>query len=292
MKKPAIVSDPAELFSLCEAARREDRRIGFVPTMGALHAGHLSLVDCLEGHAELRVVSIFVNPTQFAPGEDFDRYPRTLEADVEKLSGRDVHVVFAPSPRDMYPDGFTTKVHVGGVSEGLCGDVREGHFDGVALVVTKLLTAVGCCTAVFGRKDYQQLQVIKRLVRDLNLPVTIREGTTFRETDGLAMSSRNTYLSREERARALAIPRGLAAAHRAFVEGERSVSALLAAVSDPVRGAADSVDYISAVDPDTLEPARGDGAAPDRMLLALAARFGVTRLIDNIVLGEDSSPIA
>ena len=260
--------------------------------MGALHEGHLSLVTLMQSRADFSVVSIFVNPTQFGPDEDFDRYPRTLDADVEKLSSKHVDVVFAPAPKDMYPDGFSTKISVSGVTKGLCGDSRPGHFDGVALVIAKLFCATGPCVAVFGRKDYQQLQVIKRLTADLNLPVEILEAVTFREADGVALSSRNAYLSADARRRARAIPLGLSAAHEQFSKGERRVSALLSAVSSKTAPAVDQVEYITAADPFTLRPLSESEVAPDRLLIAVAVRLGGTRLIDNTVLGEDNPPIA
>ena len=287
---PTVVSEPRALFDLCEQARRRGERVGFVPTMGALHAGHLSLVSRVLDRSNFTVVSIFVNPTQFGPNEDLDRYPRTWDADLEKLTAAGVNAVFAPSKAEMYPDGFATEISVYGVSEGMCGDARPGHFDGVALVVTKLLSAVGACVAAFGRKDYQQLQVIKRMTADLNLPVDIIEGPTFREPDGLAMSSRNAYLSKEKRAAARAIPEGLCAAHAKFSQGERAVSRLISAVTEKIAAAADSVDYITAADPVTLRAFPPD-ATPAKLLIAVAARFGETRLIDNIVLGEDAAPI-
>jgi pantoate--beta-alanine ligase len=289
--KPKIISDPRALFSTCEAARRERRRVGFVPTMGALHEGHLSLVELVKKHSDFSVVSIFVNPTQFGPTEDFNRYPRTFEKDLEKLSPMNIDAVFAPLPKDMYPDGFSTRVIVGGVSEGLCGDFRPNHFEGVAVIVAKLLCAVGACAAAFGRKDYQQLRVIKRMAEDLNLPVDILEGKTLREADGLAMSSRNAYLSTDARQRARAIPEGLTEAHLRLASGPCLVGDLQAAVSSRITPRADTVEYITAADPDTLCPLTPTDPAPDRLLIAVAARFGATRLIDNTVLGEDEPPI-
>jgi pantoate--beta-alanine ligase len=289
--KPQIISDPKALYAACEAARKKGARVGLVPTMGALHRGHLSLVTLMQARADFSVVSIFVNPTQFGPNEDFDRYPRTLDADVEKLSSKQVNAVFAPASKDMYPDGFSTEISVSGVTEGLCGDLRPGHFNGAALVVTKLFCATGPCVAAFGRKDYQQLQVIKRLTADLNLPVEILEGPTFREADGVALSSRNNYLCDEDRLRARAIPRGLSAAHGRFASGERSVSALLTAVSSEIAPAVDAVEYITAADSCTLRPVCTSETAPEQLLIAVAVRLGGTRLIDNIVLGEDAPPI-
>jgi pantoate--beta-alanine ligase len=284
---PQIISDPAALFSTCEAARMEKRRVGFVPTMGALHNGHLSLVDLVKKHSDFSVVSIFVNPTQFGPTEDFCGYPRTFDADMEKLAAKNVDVVFAPLQKDMYRDRFSTRIIVGGVSEGLCGDFRPNHFEGVAVIVAKLFCAVGACAAAFGRKDYQQLQV---MTCDLNLPVKILEGKTFREADGLAMSSRNTYLSADAMQRARAIPKGLTDAHRRFAASPCTVGDLTAQVSSRITPFADTVEYITAADPDTLQLLTPNVPAPGRLLIAVAARFGSTRLIDNTVLGEDEPP--
>lgn len=288
-------SSPRRVFDFCESNRASGKKVAFVPTMGALHEGHLSLVDQARAAGDIVVVSIFVNPKQFGPSEDLDKYPRNLASDQEKLSQKGVELIFTPTPADMYPSGFATEVKIPkGVTVGFCGATRPGHFDGVATVVTKLLNIVGPCSAVFGRKDYQQLQVIKRLVTDLNLPVHVIDGPTVREVDGLALSSRNVYLTPEERARALAIPSALTAAHVRFDRASRSrprVGELLEAVKPPIEAAADSVDYITAADPETLVPLSPDAAAPPRLLIAAAAFFGATRLIDNTVLGEDAPPL-
>ena len=280
---------PTEARARCDEARRKGLRVAFVPTMGALHEGHLRLVDAARAGAGYVAVSIFVNPTQFAPGEDFARYPRDFEGDASKLSGRGADLLFSPSVDVMYPEGACTQVNVSGLAEGLCGAYRPGHFTGVATIVAKLLNIIGPCAAIFGRKDYQQLLVVRRLARDLDMPVEIVGVPTEREEDGLAMSSRNAYLSTDERRRALAIPRGLAAAHSLFESGERRVTPIRAAVAGLVEGAADAVDYVTVADPESLEEMRstmiGAGA-----LVAVAARFGRTRLIDNTVLGEDAPP--
>src|SRR5271166_6001371 len=214
-----IVSTVTEARSACDVARRRGADVAFVPTMGALHGGHVALLREARKRAEFVAVSIFVNPTQFGPGEDFARYPRNLEDDVSRLSGLGDVCVFAPSVGEMYPPGGQTRVRVGALAEPLCGRFRPGHFEGVATVVAKLLAVVGPCQAVFGRKDYQQLLVVRRMVRDLLLPVTVVDHPTVREADGLAMSSRNGYLSRDERTRALSIVRGLDAAARQFGAG-------------------------------------------------------------------------
>jgi pantoate--beta-alanine ligase len=285
---PRIVHTPADLRAACDAARATGR-VAFVPTMGALHAGHLALVAEARRRATLVAASIFVNPTQFGPGEDFTRYPRDLDGDVKKLASAGAELVFAPTAEAMYPPGDDTRVRVGGVAAPLEGAHRPGHFEGVATVVAKLLSAAGPCVAVFGRKDYQQLLVVRRLARDLFLPVEIVGHPIVREPDGLAMSSRNAYLSKEERARALAIVRGLDAAHRRFTSGERDPRALEAVVRESLEPSASSIDYVAVRDADTLAEIRTMGA---RAVIAVACRVGTTRLIDNVVLGEDPAPLA
>jgi pantoate--beta-alanine ligase len=282
----SVLPDPRAFQDALARARADGRRVGFVPTMGALHAGHLALVD----EARRRVgdglvaVSIFVNPTQFGPNEDYTRYPRQLETDVAALAPHGVDLVFAPEPAAMYPAGDQTRVRVGSLAEPMCGRFRPGHFEGVATVVAKLFALAGPCVAVFGRKDYQQLQVIRRMARDLFLPVEVIGLATVREPDGLAMSSRNRYLAAADRERARAIPRALAAAGRAWQAGERDPEALRSVVETGVRPQVDSIDYVEARDPDSLEvPARN----ASRVLIALAVRLGGARLIDNVVLGED-----
>lgn len=271
----------------CHALRDTGKALGFVPTMGALHDGHASLVRRAISDGCLPLVSIFVNPTQFGPNEDFSRYPRTLDADLTLCSNEGVAVVFAPNVEEMYPGGNTTRVSVSGVTEGLCGASRPNHFDGVATVVTKLLVACGPCSAYFGRKDYQQYRVVSQMAKDLLLPVSIVGCTTVREPDGLALSSRNRYLSSDERARALAIPRGLAAAQRAFDQGERSPLVLLDAVTTRLQSAQLREDYVALREPLGLTPLEQVEQLPERVLLAVAAHAGNTRLIDNLVLGED-----
>jgi pantoate--beta-alanine ligase len=291
-RTPTIIRDPHEIRSLCDEERARGTSVCLVPTMGALHEGHLKLVREAGNHGDLVVVSIFVNPTQFAPGEDFDLYPRNLVADMNKLIPAGAALVFAPSVETMYPRGAGTSISVNGITEGLCGAHRPGHFTGVATIVAKLFNIVGPCTAIFGRKDYQQLQVIRKMTRDLHLPVKIVSVATVREPDGLAMSSRNKYLSDTERSRAQAIPSGLAAAHVLFDKGERNVKALLRPVISSIEGVSDSVDYITAADPFSLEPIENEALAGETMLIALAVRIGSTRLIDNTVLGEDRSPLS
>lgn len=282
---PEIIRSPKEMFARCEAERRAGKRVGFVPTMGCLHRGHLSLVEKAKAAADAVVVSIFVNPKQFGPNEDFDKYPRVLDADVDKLAALGVGAVFAPSAADMYPDGFSTEVAVSGLTENLCGAHRPGHFNGVTTVVAKLLSIVGPCAAVFGQKDYQQLKVIERMVRDLNLPIDVIPAPIVREPDGLAMSSRNAYLSPEDRERALSLSRGLDKARIAFEKGERRAGTLRQTVLDEVSAACDSVDYVDIADPESLALLSEDDKVQTSALIAIAARLGTTRLIDNIVLG-------
>jgi pantoate--beta-alanine ligase len=258
--------------------------------MGALHEGHLELVRAAERRGDFVVVSIFVNPTQFGPEEDFARYPRDLAADVARVAVVGAGVVFAPDAADVYPAGEQTRVRVGALASHLCGAHRPGHFEGVATVVTKLWSIVGPCVAVFGRKDYQQLVVLRRVARDLFIPVEIVGHPIVREADGLALSSRNAYLSPEERERALALSRSLFEASRAFDAGERSVGALLDPARATVAAAATSIDYVALADPETLEPLDPAETVAGRAVLAIAARVGATRLIDNFVLGEDVRP--
>lgn len=289
MAETVIVRGAEELRSLCDVARRDGARVGFVPTMGALHEGHLALVREAARRADLVVCSIFVNPTQFGPNEDFARYPRDLAADVKKLAG--VDAVFAPEPSVMYPAEERTRVRVDGLTAHLCGPHRPGHFEGVTTIVAKLFALVGASIAVFGKKDFQQLAVIRRMASDLFMPIEVVGHPIVRESDGLAMSSRNTYLTVEERVRALALSRGLGAAHAAFAAGERRAGVLRALALEPIAAAATSIDYVTVATKDALAPLADDELAPPEVLLAVACRVGATRLIDNVVLGEDPSPV-
>jgi pantoate--beta-alanine ligase len=286
---PTILRLASEVRARCDAERRAGRAVGFVPTMGALHEGHLALVREAKRRAPFVLASIFVNPTQFDPGEDFSRYPRDLGGDVAKLASVGADAVFAPEPGEMYPAGEQTRVRVGALAEPLCGVFRPGHFEGVATVVTKLFAVAGPCVAVFGRKDYQQLAIIRRLARDLFLPVEVVGYPIVREPDGLAMSSRNAYLSAADRERALALVTGLDAAARRFAASERDARALETAARAPVERVASSIDYVEVRDADSL--AAIPGQVGDRAVLAIACRVGTTRLIDNIVLGEDPPPL-
>jgi len=286
----SVIHQPDAFREACENARREGRRVGLVPTMGALHEGHAALVRDAAARANFVAVSIFVNPTQFGPNEDYERYPRTLEKDVELCSAAGAHCVFAPSVRSMYPEGEATRVQVARITEPLCGAARPGHFDGVATVVAKFFTLCGPGVAVFGRKDYQQLKVIERMARDLLMPVEVVGMRTVRELDGLAMSSRNRYLSSEERARASQIPRALSYAVRAFHKGERNAGVLRSLVRKQIELITSRIDYVDVAEPDTLRVYGEQEVLGARALVALAARVGPARLIDNVVLGEDPAP--
>jgi pantoate--beta-alanine ligase len=261
--------------------------VGFVPTMGALHEGHLELVREAKRRAPFTAVSIFVNPTQFGPNEDLARYPRDLEADVERCASVGTDVVFAPEAPEMYPAGASTRVRVGALAEPLCGAFRPGHFEGVATVVAKLFVLAAPCVAVFGRKDYQQLRVIERMAKDLLFAVEIVGVPTVRDGDGLALSSRNAYLSREERERARSIPRALGEAMAAFEKGERRAGVLREMALTRVRPNATRIDYVTIADPETLVPIDDGASLEGPALLALAMFVEKTRLIDNVVLGQD-----
>ena len=258
--------------------RKAGKSIALVPTMGALHAGHLSLVTLAKSKADRVVVSIFVNPIQFGPREDFNTYPRDEPGDIEKLSAAEADLVFAPNTAEMYPAGFSTKVSIGDLTEDLCGANRPNHFDGVATVVTKLLLQCAPDMAIFGEKDYQQLLVIKHLVRDLNVPVEVLGGDIVREKDGLALSSRNAYLSPAERKTAPLLHQTISEVAAALARGEGADAACVAG-RFKLEAAGFRVDYIAVRDPDTLKPLSG----PVKHARVLAAAYlGKTRLIDNV----------
>ncbi|HEX8698130.1 MAG TPA: pantoate--beta-alanine ligase [Myxococcaceae bacterium] len=281
---PQVLRTLPEVKAWVEALRRQGRRLALVPTMGYLHEGHLSLMREGRRHADVVAASIFVNPTQFGPREDLGRYPRDFEGDLSKCASAGVDAVFAPEAGAMYPPGYQTYVEVTDVSQGLCGDRRPGHFRGVATIVTQLLCLFRPEVALFGEKDYQQLQVIKALNRDLHLGVEILGMPTVREPDGLAMSSRNAYLSPEERQRALSISRGLAAAQALYRSGARGAVALVDAVRREIRAADLREDYVELVDAEKLTPvAEVRPGQPARLLVA--AFCGTTRLIDNQSVG-------
>jgi pantoate--beta-alanine ligase len=285
-----IVRAVGELRSVLEPARAARLTIGLVPTMGALHEGHLSLIRRARSQCDVVVVSLFVNPAQFNEAADLEGYPRQEGRDAELAAGAGADLLFAPAVEEVYPRGFATSVEVLGLTERLEGAVRgASHFRGVTTVVTKLLNMVLPHRAYFGQKDAQQVVVIKRLVEDLNLPVHVEVVPTAREQDGLAMSSRNAHLDAEERERARALFAGLRAAHERAATGERSAEALI----DCARAAMAPFDvqpeYLALVDPDTLEPVEHLSAAA---LLAVAARVGATRLIDNLILQPAPVPAA
>jgi pantoate--beta-alanine ligase len=307
---PKTVTTVSELRQAIAGVRREGKRIGFVPTMGALHAGHLSLVRASKAECDCTVVSIYVNPTQFGPDEDFSKYPRTLEADLKLLAGCGTDLVFSPSNDEMYPTegkkgtvpicaehpsgrsgkwglspfspGDATRVEVGAVAEPLEGQCRPGHFCGVATVVLKLFNMVQPDAAYFGQKDFQQAAVIRQMVADLNVPVAIRVCPIVREPDGLAMSSRNRYLSAAARQRALVLWESLQTAVKLVRDGERDARTVAAEMREVIETAEDArIDYVALVDPDTLRPVE---RIVGSTLAVLAVKIENTRLIDNCLL--------
>ena len=277
-----VIIDPQEMTRTISAEKRAGKTIGCVPTMGALHDGHISLIRAARRGCDLVVVTIFVNPTQFGPTEDLDDYPRTFEADIAVCEREGTDYVFAPSNDAMYPEGAATWVTVEGVTEGLCGATRPAHFRGVTTVVAKLFNIVQPDKAYFGEKDYQQLMAIKKMVADLDFPVEIVPMPIVREPDGIAMSSRNKYLSEDERRDALALHRSLEFARTRIAEGERSAQTIL----DEMRTLIDEIssariDYVAVVDAETLEPVE---SVESTVLVAVAVYIGSTRLIDNTVV--------
>lgn len=280
-----LIRDPAEMQAWALASRGRGETIAFVPTMGYLHDGHLSLMRIGCGRADRLVVSVFVNPLQFDEGEDLAVYPRDEEGDLAKCEAEGCDAVFFPRPETMYPPGFQTRLVTGALTTVLCGASRPGHFDGVVSVVLKLFNLVQPKVAIFGSKDYQQVQVIRRMVRDLAVPVEIVGAPIIREEGGLALSSRNTHLSKEERAQALALSQSLALAEQLFSEGVRDPVALLARVRMHIEAQPlAEIDYLQLVDAEELTPFYGNLSRP--AVLALAVRFSRTRLIDNRVLSE------
>ncbi|MDO5552700.1 MAG: pantoate--beta-alanine ligase [Planctomycetia bacterium] len=282
MTNPEVIHDPSELARRVSELKSQGKTIGLVPTMGALHYGHLSLAIAAKNDCDVAIVSVFVNPTQFAPNEDYDQYPRQLQADIDLLSQVDTDIVFAPSPEAMYPRGFVSNVHVGGVTTRLEGSFRPTHFDGVATVVMKLFQLSQANVAFFGQKDFQQVAVIRRMVADLNVPTEIIACPIVREADGLALSSRNKYLSAEERKTALVLSRSLGYAKELIHKGEREAAVVKAAVEKMILDeGGTAIDYVSISDPDSLqEMTRIAG----NVVVLLAVRVGKTRLIDNMVI--------
>ncbi|MGZ4788250.1 MAG: pantoate--beta-alanine ligase [Terriglobales bacterium] len=282
-----IIESPDDMQRYSRSVRREGKRLAFVPTMGALHAGHLSLVKAARGQSDCVAASIFVNPLQFGPNEDFGKYPRTFERDRQLLEAEKVDVLFAPKVESMYPQGAKTTVEVADLSDRLDGRSRPGHFKGVTTVVSKLLNIVQPDVAFFGQKDAAQVAIIRRMVRDLNMDVQIAVCPIVREPDGLAMSSRNSYLEPQQRKQALVLNRALMRIQFLADRGERNVQSLIAAGKQVVSEEPGvKLDYVEVVDPDTLEPVAD---LPKTALVAIAAWVGTTRLIDNLLL---SAPTA
>ena len=277
-----IFKTRTELQKFALAAKRGGKTIGLVPTMGFLHAGHLSLIDIARKRADLVIVSIFVNPTQFAPTEDFDSYPRDFDRDAGLCAEHGTDVIFAPEPGEMYDADASTWVEETKISKPLCGASRPTFFRGVTTVVSKLFHLAQPDFAVFGLKDAQQLFVIRRMVRDLDFPIEIIAAPLVRDTDGLALSSRNRYLSADERSRALAIHRGLAAARRMIEADRKRIADAVESVKQEISASGGRVDYVSALDADTLE---APTEKTETILLAAAAWYGTTRLIDNELIG-------
>ncbi len=274
--------------AVAEARRGGAGAVGLVPTMGAMHDGHYSLIDAAGEGCGFVVVSIFVNPTQFGPGEDYEQYPRTLEADLPGCEAHGVDAVFTPEPATMYPAGFATSVHVSGLTERMCGASRPGHFDGVCTVVAKLIAIVGPDRIYFGAKDYQQAAVIRRMVADLNMPVLVEVRPTVREKDGLAMSSRNVRLSAEERSQATALHESLQLARRLVDAGERRAGRVAEAARKHLakRASLAEIDYVEVVDAESL----ADVEMIQRpAVMAVAVRFSSARLIDNMALEPPGS---
>jgi pantoate--beta-alanine ligase len=279
-----LVENIEDVRKSVAVARKAGKQIGLVPTMGALHKGHLSLVRRAAADGTFTVVSIFVNPTQFGPDEDIDRYPRPLEADLDVCRAEGVDLVFAPEPGEMFPGGFCTHVEVEGMGEVMCGALRPGHFRGVTTVVAKLFDIVQPDVAYFGRKDAQQGAIIRRMVADLDLPVAICMLPTVRDADGLATSSRNAHLAPEERCRALVLSRALKDAESMLRGGCTNADKIEQCVRKKVEQTEGvELQYVAVVDPDTLEPLQTVG---EKVLVALAAMVGKTRLIDNVLLRD------
>ena len=278
MPSASLVRTIQDLRKRLAAWRKAGESVALVPTMGALHEGHLSLVTLAKSKADRVVVSIFVNPIQFGPREDFGTYPRDEAGDLKKLGDAGVDLVFAPEAAEMYPEGFKTLIKIGDLTEGLCGAARPNHFDGVATVVAKLLMQCGPDIAIFGEKDYQQLLVVKQLVRDLNIPVEIVGAPIVREADGLALSSRNVYLSPEQRKIAPLLHQTISGVAADLAQGRGCDDALVAA-RFKLDAAGFRVDYVAVRDPDTLKPLSG---LVKRARVLAAAYLGKTRLIDNV----------
>ncbi|MCX7792934.1 MAG: pantoate--beta-alanine ligase [Thermodesulfovibrionales bacterium] len=286
MPEMRIITGIKEMQECTRDLIMKGKDIGFVPTMGALHEGHMSLVRQAKRENDIVVVSVFVNPLQFGPNEDFARYPRDLEGDSEKLKKESVDILFNPDTKEMYPEGYRTHVEVHGISDKLCGAFRPGHFRGVATVVTKLFNIVKPKRAYFGLKDYQQTVIIKKMVRDLNMDVEIITCPTVREPDGLAMSSRNLYLKPDERRAATVIYRTLIEASQ-LVKELKPPEEVQRLMFERLKGEplVSSIDYAGLYDPETLEEIK-DYSMKKEILIAIALRIGQTRLIDNILISQ------
>ena len=285
MAIPEVFKTCAAMREYCDRARAGGMGVGFVPTMGALHEGHISLMRRARSENDRLVVSIFVNPTQFGAGEDIEEYPRDLSGDLDACAGVDAGAVFAPTAREMYSPGACTFVEQSVLTEVLCGAFRPTHFKGVLTVVAKLFNVVGPCRTYFGQKDYQQCVVIRRMVRDLNVPVEVVVSPIVREPDGIAMSSRNHYLSQGQRSDALCLSQALAVAKKRLKQGERRSSELVAAMRNHINNVKSAtIDYVAVVHPDTLQPV---SVIEHTAVVVLAVRVGSTRLIDNAILGDE-----
>ena len=277
-----VISDILKISRLCRKKRNDGKIIGLVPTMGALHVGHLSIIKRALTKADFVVVSIYVNPAQFGPEEDFEEYPRDLEGDIRKVNSQGAHAIFAPYGGTMYPEGYSTYINVEGLTEGLCGRSRPHHFRGVTTIVAKLFNIIKPHVAVFGQKDAQQLAVIRRMVRDLNMDIEIDAVPIVRESDGLAMSSRNKYLNWEERAQATVLYKSLMEAKKVIERGETDSAQIKNKVVEVINDAfLAEIDYVEIVDIYDITPV---DTVSEGALLSIAVRFGETRLIDNIII--------
>ena len=278
-RRPRVIHDPTTLYQEVAKLRGQGKKVGLVPTMGALHRGHLSLVEAAFEECDACVATIFVNPAQFGPSEDLDKYPRTLDADLDALATLGVQIAFVPEAAAVYGPRHATWVEVGSVAEPLEGECRPGHFRGVATIVLKLFNMAGADVAYFGQKDYQQAQVIRRMAEDLNVPVQIRVCPIIREPDGLAMSSRNAYLDAEERQQAVSLCDSLCRAEALIANGETNAERIRETIEEIlVQRGKGQIEYVALADPETLEPV---ASITGETLIALAVRIGKTRLIDN-----------
>ena len=279
---PLVVSTIAEVRRTVTSAKARGASVGLVPTMGALHEGHVSLIRAARAETGFAVVSVFVNPTQFGPHEDYSRYPRPFEQDLELCGREDVDVIFAPTPATIYPEGYRTYVEVEGLQEALCGASRPGHFRGVCTIVLKLFNIVRPDVAYFGQKDAQQVLILRKMVQDLNVEVGVRVCATVREPDGLALSSRNQYLDADQRRRAVVLSQALREAKERVLAGERDAAAVQRRLAERIAATPGAtLDYAAVVSAATLQPPE---QLHGRVLLAVAVKFGATRLIDNVLL--------